>query len=307
MIATCEFNGRLLKLDLATPRDRIPPARHHQWRRRRHAAGHPLVPRRFSLRRRHEGEWRAGDRSGELQTSRLHRDGKRNARHLPESRRETAVRDQSRMEHAQGASRRRRIGQRGGSGRAARRRDLAPVPGGGSPDMGNVTADGRELWVSGRYDHVVYVFDTATGAITHRIAVGKEPHGLCVWPQPGRYSLGHTGKCDNPVGLVPSSNGTRPMQVRIFPHIGGPPCAAGRSHGRDIRRTNGASRLVVLGRAGRPCPRGRHSHSLTSDASSVAALALCHRAVGADAGRHPTMGARLRYPADRAVLRGSYC
>jgi hypothetical protein len=23
--------------------------------------------------------------------------------------------------------------------------------------------------------------------------VGTEPHGLCVWPQPGRYSLGHTG------------------------------------------------------------------------------------------------------------------
>lgn len=68
-----------------------------------------------------------------------------------------------------------------------------PIPGGGSPDMGNVTADGRELWVSGRYDRVVYVFDTATGTLTHRIAVGKEPHGLCVWPQPGRYSLGHTG------------------------------------------------------------------------------------------------------------------
>ena len=67
------------------------------------------------------------------------------------------------------------------------------VPGGGSPDMGNVTADGRELWVSGRYDREVYVFDTATGALTHRIDVGKEPHGLCVWPQPGRYSLGHTG------------------------------------------------------------------------------------------------------------------
>ncbi len=67
------------------------------------------------------------------------------------------------------------------------------VPGGGSPDMGNVTADGKELWVSGRYDGEVYVFDTATGRLTHRIAVGKEPHGLCVWPQPGRYSLGHTG------------------------------------------------------------------------------------------------------------------
>jgi YVTN family beta-propeller protein len=68
-----------------------------------------------------------------------------------------------------------------------------PVPGGGSPDMGNVTANGRELWASGRYDREVYVFDTATGALTHRIRVGKEPHGLCVWPQPGRYSLGHTG------------------------------------------------------------------------------------------------------------------
>jgi YVTN family beta-propeller protein len=68
-----------------------------------------------------------------------------------------------------------------------------PVPGGGSPDMGNVTADGKELWVSGRYDKEVYVFDTATGELTHRIPVGREPHGLCVWPQPGRYSLGHTG------------------------------------------------------------------------------------------------------------------
>jgi YVTN family beta-propeller protein len=68
-----------------------------------------------------------------------------------------------------------------------------PVPGGGSPDMGNVTADGKELWVSGRYDEEVYVFDTETGQLTHRIKVGREPHGLCVWPQPGRFSLGHTG------------------------------------------------------------------------------------------------------------------
>lgn len=68
-----------------------------------------------------------------------------------------------------------------------------PVTGGGSPDMGDVSADGTELWVSGRYDDEVYVFDTATGRLTHRIKVGREPHGLCVWPQPGRYSLGHTG------------------------------------------------------------------------------------------------------------------
>ena len=67
-----------------------------------------------------------------------------------------------------------------------------PVPGGGSPDMGNVTADGRYLWLSGRYDDVVYRFDTGSGAV-QQVAVGQEPHGLTVWPQPGRYSLGHTG------------------------------------------------------------------------------------------------------------------
>jgi YVTN family beta-propeller protein len=67
-----------------------------------------------------------------------------------------------------------------------------PVPGGGSPDMGNVSADGKTLWLSGRYDHVVYAFDTTTGA-AKVIKVGLEPHGLAVWPQPGRYSLGHTG------------------------------------------------------------------------------------------------------------------
>jgi len=67
-----------------------------------------------------------------------------------------------------------------------------PIPGGGSPDMGNVSEDGKQLWLSGRYDNVVYVFDTTNGKVSI-IPVGKEPHGLTVWPQPGRYSLGHTG------------------------------------------------------------------------------------------------------------------
>jgi len=67
-----------------------------------------------------------------------------------------------------------------------------PIPGGGSPDMGNVSADGKYLWVSGRFDKSVYAIDTTTGAVK-TIAVGTEPHGLTIWPQPGRYSLGHTG------------------------------------------------------------------------------------------------------------------
>jgi YVTN family beta-propeller protein len=54
-----------------------------------------------------------------------------------------------------------------------------PIPGGGSPDMGNVSADGGRLWLAG-------------GAVAS-IPVGHTPHGLAVWPLPGRYSLGHTG------------------------------------------------------------------------------------------------------------------
>jgi DNA-binding beta-propeller fold protein YncE len=59
--------------------------------------------------------------------------------------------------------------------------------------MGGLSADGKELWLSGRYDDEVYVFDTGHGTLIKRIKVGLEPHGLCVWPQPGRFSLGHTG------------------------------------------------------------------------------------------------------------------
>ena len=64
---------------------------------------------------------------------------------------------------------------------------------GGSPDMGGLSADGTKLWISGRYNDAVYVIDTTTGALLHTINVGAGPHGLCVYPQPGRYSLGHTG------------------------------------------------------------------------------------------------------------------
>jgi YVTN family beta-propeller protein len=67
------------------------------------------------------------------------------------------------------------------------------LPGGGSPDMGGVSADGKVLWLAGRYNAEVYAIDTGSGRLLARIPVGAGPHGLCVYPQPGRYSLGHTG------------------------------------------------------------------------------------------------------------------
>jgi YVTN family beta-propeller protein len=67
------------------------------------------------------------------------------------------------------------------------------LPGKASPDMGGVSADGQVLWLSGRYNSEVYAIDTHGGKLLARIPVGRGPHGLCVYPQPGRYSLGHTG------------------------------------------------------------------------------------------------------------------
>lgn len=71
--------------------------------------------------------------------------------------------------------------------------DTWTIPGGGSPDMGGISAAGDQLWLSGRYHDEVYVWDTSSGELLARIPVPGGPHGLAVFPQPGRYSLGHTG------------------------------------------------------------------------------------------------------------------
>ena len=73
---------------------------------------------------------------------------------------------------------------------AVGRYQLAPLGHDPSRSKGE---DGKVLWLSGRYDGVVYAIDTGDGHLIAKIKVGTQPHGLCVWPQPGRYSLGHTG------------------------------------------------------------------------------------------------------------------
>src|SRR5258708_2358482 len=67
------------------------------------------------------------------------------------------------------------------------------IPGGGSPDMGGVSADGTVLWLTGRYNGVLYAISTDDGKLLAKIPAVAGPHGASVWPQPGRYSLGHTG------------------------------------------------------------------------------------------------------------------
>jgi YVTN family beta-propeller protein len=75
----------------------------------------------------------------------------------------------------------------------ATHRVVATWPVHGTPDMGGISPDGKVFWVAGRYDSAVYAISTRTGHVIASITVGLSPHGLCVWPQPGRYSLGHTG------------------------------------------------------------------------------------------------------------------
>jgi DNA-binding beta-propeller fold protein YncE len=77
--------------------------------------------------------------------------------------------------------------------RTGRPRAKWHIPGGGSPDMGGVSANGRVLWLTGRYNAELYAISTRTGRLLRRIRVGAGPHGAAVWPQPGRYSIGHTG------------------------------------------------------------------------------------------------------------------
>jgi DNA-binding beta-propeller fold protein YncE len=63
----------------------------------------------------------------------------------------------------------------------------------GTPDMGGLSPDGKVLWLAGRYTSSVYAISTRSGRVLATIPAGVSPHGLCVWPQPGRYSTGHTG------------------------------------------------------------------------------------------------------------------
>jgi YVTN family beta-propeller protein len=62
---------------------------------------------------------------------------------------------------------------------------------GGNPDMVQLSPDGKTLWTTNRFDGTVTVVNASTGKVERTIAVGAGPHGLCMFPQPGRFSTGH--------------------------------------------------------------------------------------------------------------------
>jgi len=71
------------------------------------------------------------------------------------------------------------------------------LPGGGSPDMGGVSADGSTLWLSGRYASVVYVISTRTGhlrADAAEVRLGLNRHVA------GELAI-QIGQCEQPPDL----------------------------------------------------------------------------------------------------------
>ncbi|MGH8632938.1 MAG: YncE family protein [Burkholderiales bacterium] len=76
----------------------------------------------------------------------------------------------------------------------ASRKVIAKWKAGGSPDMGQLSPDGTQLWISSRFYADVRVVDTRTGDVIATIPTDKEPHGLTYFPNSrGTRSLGHNG------------------------------------------------------------------------------------------------------------------
>jgi hypothetical protein len=65
-----------------------------------------------------------------------------------------------------------------------------PVPGGGSPDMGGVSRRRQAPVAVGPLRRRGLPLRHHERRGRRSFAVGKQPHGLAVWPQPGRYNAG---------------------------------------------------------------------------------------------------------------------
>jgi len=82
----------------------------------------------------------------------------------------------------------------------ATRKVIAKWKTGGTPDMGQLSPDGTQLWISSRYPIMghsnsdVRVIDTRTGKVIATIPTDRESHGLTYFPNSrGTRSLGHNG------------------------------------------------------------------------------------------------------------------
>ena len=82
------------------------------------------------------------------------------------------------------------------------RREVAD-PGGGSPDMGGVSADGKVLWLSGRYNAEVYAISTRNGRLLARIPVGQARTACASGRSPAATRSATPASCADPAASRP--------------------------------------------------------------------------------------------------------
>ena len=189
-IFTCEFGGSLAKIDMVERK----VLGYLKLSTGQHAAGHPRLARRQDvLRRRHDGRRRVRRSTATsfkeigfiptgMGTHGLYpsRDGKklyvanRGSNKIHGNGRRQGQRVGARLRHQQG---RRRPGRSPAAAAPTWATSAPTASSSGSPAATTTRSTSST---------------PARGEVT-KIPVGKEPHGLTVWPQPGRYSLGHTG------------------------------------------------------------------------------------------------------------------
>jgi DNA-binding beta-propeller fold protein YncE len=83
----------------------------------------------------------------------------------------------------------------------------------------DLSADGKELWVTSRWVMKVSVLDLASGKVVRQYPVGRSPHGIFVSKAPPSASTAAP-----PPGGAPTPAGTPPAKP-----VAAPAKAAGRS------------------------------------------------------------------------------
>ena len=176
-----------------------------------------------------------------------------------------------------------------------------PVPGGGSPDMGNVSADGRTLWLSGRFDDVVYAFDTQTGRVT-TIPVGEgaaRPHRLAAaGPLLARPHRQHAVADREPPacprrGAGAWARGRVSLKTRQLPGAGG----------REAGSTRRLPPSAVMSAASSLNARSRDRFTRSGPSSSVSVVDPTTSTNSAVTTRRSNRCSRMRLPRSRPVSR----
>ena len=149
-----------------------------RWPDGRDAAGRQALPRRPRLLCRRHDATASGWSTARTAHRRFHSDRPGAHGLYPSRDSQDAVRHESRR----GID----LGDRFRTGRSSRKWKIP----GGSPDMGGVSADGKVLWLSGRYDAEVYAISTGPAVCSpaSRSAAGRTD--CASGRSPGGYSLG---------------------------------------------------------------------------------------------------------------------